>query len=221
MNAPEQTSQSFIPSAISPVILPMSILFYTACQPSVAGIPYVMFLIFAVVLRIAMFKTIESNPEFNDNLIKNRDLCLYSPPFFKHSTTSISIFVSTFTLMYVLLPMLVLSVYNALVLILLICYSLTMIGLQQSCYIKKGMLIADVFLALGFGAASVGIVMMIGLKMNNPDKNYLFLNSPTSNGEKCSMASNQNFVCSVWKNGQLVSTTPNIPGMSTPTPTYS
>ena len=206
---------SFLASGFSPLILPMSILFYTACQPTPAGIPYIIFLIVSVVIRIFIFKKIETDKEFSDNLEKNEQLCLYAAPFFKDTTTSINIFISTFSLIYTLLPMAVLSLYNALILVLLICYTLTMIGLQHKCYIKKGILVVDIFLGLLFGVISVGIVMLIGIKMNNADKNYLFVKNTSSTGETCSMASNQNFVCSVYKNGQLISSTPNIPGVPT------
>jgi len=208
-------------NAMNPIILPMSILFYSACQPTFAGIPYMLFLLVGVYARTGIFSKIEADPEFNNHLEENGAVCTYQVPMFELPTTNIGVFVSIFSLMYVLLPMIVLSNYNPLIIVLLVCYTLTMLGLLQKCYIKKGILIADIFLGLGFAALSYAILLGVNRGMNTPDKNYLFIKAHPSNGETCSMASKQNFVCSVYKNGQLVSSTPNIPGMSTPTTAYA
>lgn len=217
----EGPSKSSMGPLVSPMILPISILFYSACQPTIAGIPYVILLIIFVIIRNVIFRQIQSkNAEFNNNLNTHQDLCIYNIPFMG-PVSNISIFVSLFTLMYVFLPMLILTNFNALIIVLLSCYTMTMIGLQFKCYNKIPILIGDIFFALAAGSISIGIIMGVNKSMNTEGKNFLFLNSVSSTGEKCSMASGQNFVCEVYKNGQLVSQTPNIPGMSSSTPAYA
>ena len=41
--------------------------------------------------------------------------------------------------------------------------------------------------------------------MINTNKNFLFINQVSSNKEICSMPSAQTFKCSVYKNGELIS----------------
>jgi hypothetical protein len=43
----------------------------------------------------------------------------------------------------------------------------------------------------------------------SPMNNYLFMNEIYTNGQVCSMPSKQQFKCSVYKNGELVTSTTN------------
>ena len=190
----------------SPLILPIAILFYSACQPTIAGLPYIFMLLIFVFLRSALFK---NATDFTDDC-KYNIIGLGKVP-------TISIFVTVYSFMYTLLPMLILNIYNTLVIVLMCCFMLTNIGLSFNCYIPI-YLIGDILLAIICAVISVLIIISIN-KAFYTNKNFLFIQS-SSTGEVCSVAAKQNFVCSVYKNGELVSQTPNIPGASKPTPAF-
>ena len=195
---PPQSIGNTLMNSNSPLILPIAILLYAACQPTYAGIPYMVFLIIFVFLRATMFKSIKAS-----------DVCIYNLPAFG-KTLNINIFVSVFSLAYILMPMIILKEYTIVPIVILVCYTLTNFGLLKDCY-NSSMLIGDVFFGLVSAVASILIIIAASSAMNAQNKSFLFITSGNSSGEKCSMAAKQNFICKVYKNGQLVSQSPNIP----------
>ena len=187
-------------SISSPLILPISILLYSAFQTNTSGIPYMVFLIIFIFLRSKLFK------------VKDSDTCIDNIPFFGKSKNS-DVFISIFSLTYVLLPMIILKSYNIASIIIIIAYTLTTLGLSylKKCYSEASFLIGDVFFSIVSGVVSILIIIAFNSSLNVTDKNFLFIDSSGSSQEICSMPTKQNFKCNVYQNGQLVTQTSNVP----------
>lgn len=187
----------------SPLILPIAILLYSAFQMNTSGIPYMVFLIIFIFLRSTLF-------EYQKKNISDR--CLYKLPFFG-KTLNINVFVSIFTLAYILLPMIIFTQYNTASILILIVYTFTNIGvlLYQGCYKIKSILVGDIFFSIVSGVVSILIIIAINSSLNIGNKNFLFINNTGSSKEICSMPTKQNFKCNVYQNGQLVTQTSTIP----------
>lgn len=191
-------------SATSAMVVPIAILIYSVCQtnqPKEAGIVYIVLLILFVCLRILMFKQFMKKDDFSLKL-KNPK-CLSSLPILGVSP-SVDIFVAVYSLTYAFIPMLQ-EGYNPLVLIILGIYALFNIALKYNCYTVE-MLMVDIVFAMLSGVASIFLLTSI-FSLLNAKPGYLFISSAPSNGEYCSMPSKQKMVCSVYKNGELVTKT--------------
>ena len=187
----------------SPLILPIAILLYSAFQKNTSGIPYMFFLIIFVFLRSNLFKYQKKNIS---------DRCSYNLPLFG-KTLNINVFVSIFSLAYILLPMIIFTQFNIASIIILIVYTFTNLGLflYEGCYKIKSILVGDVFFSIVSGVVSILIIMAFNSSLNLGNKNFLFIDNTGSSKEICSMPTKQNFKCNVWQNGQLVTQTSNIP----------
>ena len=187
-------------SISSPLILPISILLYSAFQTSTSGIPYMVFLIIFIFVRSKLFK------------VKDSDKCINNIPFLGKSKNA-DVFISIFSLSYVLLPMIILKSYNIASIIIIIPYTLTNLVLSwyKQCYKDPSFLIGDVFFSIVSGVVSILIIIAYNSSLNVTDKNFLFIDSSGSSQEICSMPTKQNFKCNVYQNGQLVTQTQNVP----------
>ena len=187
-------------SISSPLILPISILLYSAFQTNTSGVPYMVFLIIFIFLRSKLFK------------VEDSDNCIDNIPFFGKSKNA-DVFISIFSLTYVLLPMIILKSYNIASIIIIIAYTLTNLGLSlyKECYKELNFLIGDIFFSIVSGVVSILIIIAFNSSLNVTDKNFLFIDSSGSSQEICSMPTKQNFKCNVYQNGQLVTQTQNVP----------
>ena len=73
--------------------------------------------------------------------------------------------------------------------------------MSNACISSSVNLFGDIIGGGGLGA------LVASLVYSSPVSNYLFINELSSNKETCSMPSKQTFRCSVFKNGELVSST--------------
>lgn len=124
-----------------------------------------------------------------------------------------STYILSFTMMYFILPMIMISKQNNVnminysVLALFIGYILLDLFIKKSAfciesYFSKSVLI-DVLSGAFFGVFTS--LMMYSTTL----KQYLFINEVNSNGEVCTMPSKQQFKCSLYKNGELVTSSIN------------
>jgi hypothetical protein len=74
------------------------------------------------------------------------------------------------------------------------------IKIYKKCVIKTG----DLFLNVLLGAASAALI--VTLMYAGGSGKYLFFNEVSSNKEMCYQPSKQTFKCSMFKDGQLIST---------------
>jgi len=187
-------------SILSPFVLPIGIVIASVCQQSTTCIPYLIMLIFFTAIRIAIFNNIlESSPELQT---LSTDSCKTNIPFFTQPVHTISIFISTYSFVYACLPMIILQYFNTTIFILMFCFCITNIGVFWTCYTPITRM-TDVILGIVFAVASI-LILMASNKLFKTTDNFLFIGKASSNAETCSVAQNQNFVCSVYKNGELV-----------------
>ena len=190
----------------SPIIIATCIFSSSFFYQNWGGIVYLLFLIGVSLLREGfIYATQDPNkPKYKSS----NDICdmvQYS----YYGNTGYSIFVLSFTLMYLCLPMFMSSNVNYFILIPLLIYLMTDIGIRsvKQCYKpdEKYMTILSNLLSGG----AIGTLMTGALYTTGASKYLVFSDSDTSssNSEKCSMPSKQKFKCSVYKNGELVGQT--------------
>ncbi len=123
------------------------------------------------------------------------------PLFAKYKTCSVSSFFIVFTLFYLLLPMLHLNNLNFFVLFSFVLFYLTdIVTKQKLCNFN----VIGIFVGSLIGAL-YGLVCFHILLSSSGDK-FLYFSSTSSNNVYCSKPKNQTFKCSVYKNGQIIST---------------
>lgn len=192
------------PQSTSAMVVPIAILIYSLCQinqPKEVGVVYIILLIIFVSLRTLIFKQFMKKDDFSLKLKKPG--CLNSLPLLG-SSPSVDIFVAVYSLTYAFIPM-IQEGYNPLILAILGIYALFNIVLKFNCYTIE-MLIGDIIFAMLSGVASIYLLLSIFILLK-AKPGYLFVSSVSSDREYCSMPSKQKMVCSVYKNGELVSKT--------------
>jgi hypothetical protein len=127
------------------------------------------------------------------------------------STPTYSTFILTFTLAYLLLPSIIIQkqtkidTINYIFMIFLLSYIVLdiLVKVTLGCINRNSTstLIGEILGGIGLGS------LVSSLTYNSGIRSYLFVNELTNNNEVCSMPSKQKFKCSVYKNGELVSTT--------------
>jgi len=157
-------------------------------------------------LRIIVFKGIGTTSQEN----KIPDVCLTGlTQIFIPKDITYSTYILSFTLMYFLMPMIMLSTQsktNAInygVLAFFIAYIALDLFIKKSlsCIPKilSTLVIGDIISGVFLGGIISGLIMY-GTTL----KSYLYINEINSNKEVCSMPSKQQFKCRVFKNGELV-----------------
>uniref|UniRef100_A0A6C0HRY4 Uncharacterized protein n=1 Tax=viral metagenome TaxID=1070528 RepID=A0A6C0HRY4_9ZZZZ len=172
----------------SALTIPIGILLYSICQtsqPKYSGFIYIGLLTLSVIIRNLMSTF---------NITDQKESCI-NEIFNKKKLTN-DFFISFYTLVYTIVPMLYFKIQQPLVMIFLVSYTLITIITKRTCYNQLTILI-DVFIATMTSLVSIFIVIQI-----NPNC-FLFMPTP-SDAEQCSKPSNQKMVCAVHKNGELV-----------------
>lgn len=122
--------------------------------------------------------------------------------FLPGSNSTYSLFVLTFTFVYFTGPMIIYNNTNIYVIIFFLIYIIfdILIKVYYNCINTANPMgaIGDLCGGIVLGIASVSTMFAT-------NKNFLFINEIPSNKEICSMPSEQTFKCSVYKNGQLIS----------------
>ena len=202
-SVPENVSYN-VPQSTSAMVVPIAILIYSLCQvnqPKEVGIVYIILLILFVSIRTLIFKQFMKKDDFSLKLKKPG--CLNTLPLLG-SSPSVDIFVAVFSLTYAFIPM-IQEGYNPFVLIILGIYALINIALKFNCYTIE-MLMGDIIFAIISGIASIYLLLTVFILLK-AKPGYLFVSSVSSDREYCSMPSKQKMVCSVYKNGELVTKT--------------
>ena len=183
----------------SPIILCLTILLFSIFIGSVGnGLFYLFWILIITLIRknvLEMNGIPRTKTYDGDNNICN--VANYIP----YDNGSYSIYILAFTTMYLVLPMILSKNINYSVLTLFLLYLVydIIMKLRFKCLNPKGFL-GDIIAGAGLGSLIGSLIYM------SPIKNLLFVNNETnSNKETCSMPSKQKFKCSVYKNGELVS----------------
>jgi len=187
-------------SFFSPIIISCSVLIFSIFSMAVGkGLFYIFWLLIATVVRIGILWLI---PGSNPSPKYANEVC-GSGNFLPYDSSTYSTFVLCFTFFYFTLPMYISGNINYLIIIFFIIYIVfdILIKMSNICISSTVNLFGNIIGGGGLGA------LVASLVYNSPLSNYLFINELSSNKETCSMPSKQTFRCSVFKNGELVSST--------------
>lgn len=183
-------------SFYSPIILAMSMIIISFMSQNTKGFIYLGFLIAASIVRTFAYHYSGAQPLVFDNTI-----CT-SIQYSKYGNSTFSVFIFSFTLMYIFLPMFVNGGDNYWIFSFLLFYSFLdmMIKFYKKCITSISDISINILSGLCLGALIVSLMYAGG------SGKFLFFNEgSSSNTEVCTMPSKQTFKCSVYKNGELVS----------------
>ena len=179
----------------SPYILACFFVFLSVVFNNSKGFIYLAFLLGISIVRWFLFYISGATHKSSTN--KVCDTAEYST----YGNSGYSIFAIAFTICYICLPMFLNKDINYWVFGFLLMYLLMDIGIR---YMKKCITdVSEILLNLISGAA-LGVIIPGLLYMGGSSK-YLFFNEMSSSKEICSMPKKQQFKCSVYKNGELLS----------------
>lgn len=178
----------------SPVVLATIIFILPTAVGSPNGAIYLCLLLGICFLRIFIFQLFNLDPYANDGTVCT--MIQYG----NYGNSYISVFVISFTLFYLSMPMIINSSANYMVIALLLLYLFIVIGIlfYRNCIKSQ----TQVFVNILFGA-SMGAMIPAFFYMGESQR-YLFFNEISNNMDVCSMPSKQTFKCNVYKNGELI-----------------
>lgn len=200
-------------SFYSPIIICVSIVVFSMFTGTMEKVGFFFLWIFVITfIRIIVFKGLFSS---NEPLTKLPDVCLTGlTELFIPQDVTYSTYILTFTMMYFITPMIMVSKQNNInavnygVIAFFIAYIALDIIVKNtlSCVpgIVSKVVIGNVISGLSLGAVIAGLIMY-GTNL----KSYLYINEVNTNKEVCSMPSKQQFRCSVYKDGTLVGSSIN------------
>jgi hypothetical protein len=195
-------------SFYAPLIITISVFISSIFTSSLSKGLYYLFWIFVItMIRILIMYYTNSN-------------ILYSIPehckvgsILPYSTPTYSTFILSFTLFYLLIPMIMISnklkidAINYIVVFFLITYIVADILIKNTlgCLGRTfmGTTIGEILGGITLGSLISSITFATSLR------NMLFISGTSSNREICNMPSKQQFKCRVFKNGELVGTSIN------------
>jgi len=195
-------------SFYSPIIICVSIVLFSMFTATMEkAFVFFVWIFIITFIRIIVFKGLKSG---NSQVIALPDICatglsqLFIPMDVTYST-----YILTFTMMYFVTPMIMISTQNNInalnysVLAFFIAYIVLDLFVKNSlaCIPRffSSFVIGDVLSGLFLGGVIAGVIMY-GSNL----KSYLFINEVNTNKEVCSMPSKQQFKCRVFRDGTLV-----------------
>ena len=188
-------------SFYSPIILMVSILAFGLFSSSLMKSFVYLFWVFVITTPRCLYFMFNPSPKTNMNAECNQGLII-------PNDVSYSIYLLTFTMAYLIVPLINLSIdtktnlMNYYVLWFFIVYIIFDLYIKNSFSCLKVFsprVLADIVGGLGLGWIISGIIMY-----GTGWRGYLFINEVNSNKEVCSMPTKQQFRCSVYKNGEMV-----------------
>lgn len=187
-------------ASYSSIILAFSIIVLSVAIASpMKGLVYIIWVLISSIMRFSILMMVSDGSVIDEKCKKG------SLPGFlgKYDGGRNSIFILCFTFWYICFPMFVSKnvnwyfVWTLLVFITFDCFLKNKMG----CIADTSIMLGELFGGSLYGLSVSGVMYYMGLTK------LLFVNEFTSNKEVCSVASNQTFRCSVYKNGEIISTT--------------
>jgi hypothetical protein len=185
-------------SFYSPIIISCSILIFSIFSMSIGkGLFYIFWLLVVTFVRIGILWMI---PGTNPREQYTNPVCGIGE-ILPYENSSYSIFVLLFTFFYLTTPMYISNNINYILITFFIIYILfdILVKFTNGCVKSFTNIFGDFVGGGGLGAAVAALIY------SSPIQSYLFVNELSSDNQVCSMASKQTFKCSVYKNGELVS----------------
>lgn len=200
-------------SFYSPIIICVSIIVFSMFTASMEkAFVFFVWIFIITFIRIIVFKGFKSS---DSPAIAIPEVCLTGlSELFIPMDVTYSTYILTFTMMYFITPMVMVSTQNKVnalnygVLAFFIAYIVLDLFIKNtlSCIpgIFSRLVIGDVLSGLFLGGVISGIIMY-----GSSLKSYLYINEINTNKEVCSMPSKQQFRCNVYKNGEIVGSSIN------------
>lgn len=196
-------------SFYSPIIICVSIVLFSMFTATMEkAFVFFVWIFIITFIRIIVFKGFKST---KDSVTEIPNICLTGlSELFIPKDVTYSTYILTFTMMYFIMPMIMISKQNNInainygVLAFFVAYIVLdlFIKISLSCVngVLSSLVIGDILSGLFLGGVIAGLIMY-GSNL----KSYLYINEVNNNKEVCSMPSKQQFRCSVYRNGTLVS----------------
>jgi hypothetical protein len=193
-------------SFYSPIIICVSIVVFSMFTSTIEkSFVFFMWIFVITFIRIIVFKGLSSG-----KVTEIPPICLTGlSELFIPKDVTYSTYILSFTMMYFIMPMIMISVQNKInainygVLAFFIAYIALdlFVKTSLSCVsgIFSGLVIGDILSGLSLGCIVAGLIMY-----GSTLKGYLYINEINSNKEVCSMPSKQQFKCRVFKDGTLI-----------------
>ena len=195
-------------SFYSPIIICVSIVLFSIFTSTMEkAVVFFVWIFIITFIRIIVFKGFKSTQDLGSNEMPNICLTGLSELFIPKDVTY-STFILSFTMMYLITPMIMISKQNKVNVINygILAFFLAYIALDLfiknllSCIqLFSSLVIGDVLSGLFLGGVISGIIMY-----GSTLKSYLYINEINTNKEVCSMPSKQQFKCRVFKDGTLI-----------------
>jgi hypothetical protein len=182
-------------SFFSPIIISVCMLALSLVFQNFKGFIFLGYLLGVCVIRNYIYMLNKGQPIRSDGTICTS--IQYSP----YGNSTFSAFVFAFTIMYISMPMFINGEINFYIFGGLLAYFFIDIFIKmfKKCMIQTSDLFINVLLGLTSSA------LIISLMYAGGSSKFLFFNETSSTKEVCSVAKNQNFRCSLYKNGELIS----------------
>lgn len=200
-------------SFYSPIIICVSIVLFSMFTATMEkAFVFFVWIFIITFIRIIVFKGFKSS---EDSVIAIPDICLTGlSELFIPKDVTYSTYILTFTMMYFITPMVMISKQNKInalnygVLAFFIAYIVLDLFIKNSLSCIPGffssLVIGDILSGVFLGGVIAGVIMY-GSNL----KSYLYINEINTNKEVCSMPSKQQFRCNVYKNGEIVGSSIN------------
>lgn len=195
-------------SFYSPIIICVSIVVFSMFTATMEkAFVFFVWIFIITFIRIIVFKGLKSN---NGQISEIPNICLTGlSELFIPKDVTYSTYILSFTMMYFVMPMIMVSKQNNInvinygILAFFIAYIVLDLFIKNSLSCIPGFLssivIGDIVSGLFLGGVIAGLIMY-----GSSLKNYLYINEINTNKEVCSMPSKQQFKCRVFKDGTLV-----------------
>jgi hypothetical protein len=195
-------------SFYSPIIVCVSIVTFSMFTATMEkAFVFFVWIFIITFIRIIVFKGLKSPEQIESNI---RSECLVGlTEMFIPKDVTYSTYILTFTMMYFITPMILLSAQNKINAINFGVLSFFIAYISLDLFIKTNLecipklfsvsVIGNILSGIFLGASISGL-LMYGTSL----KKYLYMNEINSNNEVCSVPSNQQFKCRLFKNGELV-----------------
>ena len=189
----------------SPMIIPMSLCAISIAQQNVNCLFYLFTLLFSLMIRNY---TIGTGNIKNTLINENTDICSAINYGSVNGNMTFSIFIIAYSIFYLYTPgYVIISQTNIGLLLVLILYAILDIMIKKNlgCFQYKSVNFMGLFFNLlgGSIAGYIAVTILYTLKLTN----YLYFNMLSSNAMTCSVPKQQSFKCTVYKNGQVISST--------------
>ena len=200
-------------SFYSPIIICVSIVVFSMFTSTMEkAFVFFVWIFIITFIRIIVFKGLSSG---KDPVAEIPSICLTGlSELFIPKDVTYSTYILTFTMMYFITPMIMVSKQNNVnainygVLAFFIAYIILDLFIKSSLSCIPGffssLVIGDVLSGVFLGGVIAGLIMY-----GSTLKSYLYINEINTNKEVCSMPSKQQFRCSVYKDGTLVGSSVN------------